>query len=270
MESWEDVNYCAFSPQKWVEFMNLSTAEWGIGPFPPGVVALPGELNDTSAKEIPEGTAFVIPNAGRGEIGAHRDIEKVVFGLCSSIAFLFGVGCLYMNWKTLLSPPNHHFGTNPWERTLRGERNLPADFMTEGDFERELGKYYDPAVGTGDVSHEIREEPVVTDGRLAGTEIEKVTDLLRQMYKLDMKIWSLGDSDAAGGGERNELRRKSDAVLREIRRVVREWENPTDPALRGIIWEAEERREIEAILNKLDSRNPDGLPEERYAAFYRR
>ena len=244
MESWEGHNYLTGANSKWVELMNLSTAEWNMGWLPPNVVAIPGALNDTY--NFPLDT-FVIQYASMSQIGPDN-IEAVVFGVCSAIAWVWALA--WLAWgvkdKSLLKP-------RAWARLASGGRtgrgsndvhlghyqNAPpisgedGDGIASGsgsgidlvegefyaaDFEKRLDRYYPRFASYS----EVYERDAKT-GALEADEVTAASELLVRMLRNDSKLRALQRATGVGADEMDRLRAESDAMLAEVRRRVTAW-----------------------------------------------
>jgi hypothetical protein len=75
--------------------------------------------------------------------------------------------------------------------------------------------------------------------------------LLRQMYALDLEIWSMEGCIEEEIPRREELMRKANDLFIDIRMMVNDWVlSPSDQ------WSNEEREKIREIWCVLDKRNP--------------
>ena len=78
-------------------------------------------------------------------------------------------------------------------------------------------------------------------------EVARCSDLLRQMYALELGIWGMESSIADEVPKRMEMERRANALFAEIRRIVHTWRST--PSVR---WSAEERQHIEEIYRFVD------------------
>ncbi|GAB1320807.1 hypothetical protein MFIFM68171_11017 [Madurella fahalii] len=253
MESWEGHNYLTSLPTKWVELMNLSTAEWNLGWLPPNVVAIPGALNDTH--NFPSGT-FVIENAARTDLGS-RNAEAVVFGLCSAVALVWGVGWLFWSIKdgTLLKPRPGAArllsrGRHSGETLAAGHEDGSEEGMGgagwggfhAAEFEKRLDKYYPRFASHAEVYER--------DGRgaLEAGEVVGVSELLVRIFRNDTQLKALQSAPGVGSDEMERLRAQSDAMLAEVHRRVNTW------TVQGL--SEDERREVRAVKTALARHQP--------------
>jgi hypothetical protein len=257
MESWEgdDINKYTRNNTGWTRLMNLSTADWNLGPFPPNVIAIPGKYNDSY--NYPDDTIY-IENAGNGKVG-HRDTEKIIFGVTSAVVVIIMIVWIGFQKKHGLLKPNDR--TSPMApRTRRSPMMAGGSsgsitvaengFMGDEAFRDRLRYYYDEI----ETHEELAEKDPYNDP-IDGEDIENVTDLLRKMYDTDLAMWALSSAHGVSEESRGDMRVKSDAILAEVRRTVGEWETQSRRR-----WEREEGDQWRTIRNILS-----GLPEKRYA-----
>lgn len=249
MESWQGLNYLTKNPTKWVELMNLSTVEWGVGYLPAGVVAIPGKLNVTY--NLPAGT-IVIQNASKSEVGS-RDVEKIIFGITSGVVILWAGIWLYLNRLKFstrgtepLLPTGSDAASHGTSITLN---NRDENFVSASEFYHQLRYfYYESEKSEPEIKEKnLDEESVEAD------DIEKATALLREMFNLDLMIWAKQSSRQTTRGERAEMMAKSDAILAEVNRLVAAWDvNLNDPRRTAATdMEKQEMMEIVEILRQI-------------------
>jgi hypothetical protein len=113
MESWEGQIINDTNPASWVRLLNLSTADWGVGPLPAkAIIALPGALNDSYHFD---NTTIVLPNAGATTLNG-QPAYAVTVGVVSGLSILLTCVWLFFQWDTLWSPPG-------------GPRHPPRDYF---------------------------------------------------------------------------------------------------------------------------------------------
>ncbi|KAI1373088.1 hypothetical protein F4677DRAFT_430203 [Hypoxylon crocopeplum] len=254
MESWEDSNYYTTNETRWVELMNASTSDWGLGYLPAGLVAISGNLNSTYHFD---NTVLVIENASRTLAGSNT-VESVVFGLTSALALIWAVVWLVKNRDTMLKP--ERISTNNAAASREGSADYSTlveatgeeMFVTAAAFKEQLLHFYYEPVET---EIEVLEKDAVADG-VVPEDVEAVTVLLRKMYNLDLGLWSLQNALYVTEAEREWMRDQSDAILAEVRRIVGEWQSQSS----SISWSQPEMRQLEAISWFLEN----DLPDERY------
>jgi hypothetical protein len=264
MESWEESNYLTRDPALWVKLMNDSTVEWGVGPFPFNVAAIPGDLN--GSQSFRPGT-LVITNAGIPNIG-DKDVEKVVFGVASGLIISWGIGWLLYSWKynkfrvplnSRRQPPlstsvlSHSTATTQAAAQGKGDG---GPYRSHKAFGHELLTYYYEPYST-------ETEEYQKDTRNAGVEsddVEEVSQLLRKLYENDMWVWSRWSAPAVSEIEKDQHRSNSDAILQDIFRIVDSWD---DRHTSG--WSNEARQQLQAIKQQLDMIR---APYPRYNAQY--
>ncbi|KAH0443917.1 hypothetical protein CcaCcLH18_00743 [Colletotrichum camelliae] len=230
MESWEGHNYYTANISKWVDLMNISTADWGIGWLPSNVVAIPYALNDSIAAQYPENTTF-IENASKSTTG-HRATEKIVFGVVSGLAILWAVVWLYYSLRTdkfeyrpIDFGSSDNYGSAKPGRYSSSHGTLEngtSQLMDVMEFERNLKRFYSQ-IKTG---LEYEDKSSHGDTSIRGDDVEAVTNLLRIMYDLDLGIWSRQDIHAGEDHEMHntESRTRSNAIWAEVREIVGKWE----------------------------------------------
>jgi hypothetical protein len=260
MESWDNENYYTTDPVKWVQLMNQSTAEWGVGYFPPNVVA----LNDSYSFD---NNTFVIQNAAQADVDS-RPTENIIFGVTSAFAIAWGIIYVLYNLrkKTLFRPLGSNgasdnaslgpgsYGGRSGSVTLSAMEN--GDQVTAREFEKQMFTFYYPP---GLTELEVYEKDLRQDG-LGPEDVEDVNALVRKMLGFDQALWSQRNSTYFRESQRDELRENSDAVLAEIRRNASAWYGQ-----RGSMgWTPDEQRELQTIAELLDGQR-GGLPERRYS-----
>ena len=259
MESWRGLNYYTTSPTKWVHLMNLSTAEFGLGPFPPNVIAINDSLaNSPIPVSLPNDT-IIIENTNRTTIGSTDfQAEGVVYLSVSALAFLWATYWLYTNWGELFRPRSSvrrdEAGEEEEVEDIESANALPThpDFISATTFRSQMmDKFYSQAVYRG---VELVEKDVEYEG-VDAQDVEDVVSLVQKMYETDLKIWSTQNVRGEGSAEEREaLKRRSEGILGEVRRVVTRWNSE------GGRWEGEERRVVGGIGRILGG----NIPERRY------
>ncbi|KAI1272431.1 hypothetical protein F5Y07DRAFT_301680 [Xylaria sp. FL0933] len=258
MESWEGYNYYTRNTTTWVELMNLSTAEFGLGYFPKGVVAVPGYLN--SSAQFPDDT-FVIEHSGLGQFDQGQTV-KALLGAVSGVALLLGGIWLWVNWKTIFHPRN---SSNQNDLALSANSSTSAEatellFLRDNrlceasDFRNKLYHfYYEPIDTEVELAEKTANDPVKIE------DIEAVTALVRKMYSYDIYLY--GTQNVRNHeAQRLDHMRKSDAILGAVRnKVSNEWVK--DPSALGSLgWTYEEGNHLSYLKGLLEHR----LPRQRY------
>ncbi|KAH7158108.1 hypothetical protein B0J13DRAFT_543572 [Dactylonectria estremocensis] len=257
MESWEGANYYTRNTTKWVQLMNLSTVEWGIGFFPANLVAIPASLNNTY--NFPSDT-IVIQNASKTNVGS-RHTEKIIFGLVSGIVILWALAWLYVSRSEILSPRGKQNDTlSPHDAASQGTSvtvmtNLDDGFVKAADFQHQIQYFYYDS----DMSMlEAHEKDPLTD-EVSTQDIEDAGALCRKMYRLDMHLWSKKRARKVKPSDRNAWMHQSDAILVEVRRQVFAWQanlndGSTAPASEN------EKRQLDEIVGMLNLIGPERYP----------
>src|SRR5215470_13430884 len=81
--------------------------------------------------------------------------------------------------------------------------------------------------------------------------VVECSDLLREKYELDIRIWGMQDCEEDDILERESLQRKSDAMFRDIRKIVHHWKSPSSQNK----WTAEEWEHIQEISKTIERYN---------------
>ncbi|KAK3943371.1 hypothetical protein QBC46DRAFT_39759 [Diplogelasinospora grovesii] len=262
MESWAGYNYYTTDPDKWVNLINLSTVEWGVAPLPPNVFAIPGSLNASYAPGDFPNNSIIIENAAKTQFGS-RDIEKIVFGITSGLAIAWGLGWLWWTWRKgdLFKPRNHNRQDGDpaaLHHLLLSEEN--SDFVSAAKLRDELyNSYYEP--GHKGPEMEDTSMAVAEGTEVKSEDVEALIALVQKMYAFDLKLWAHQSDESMTASERDSLRRKSDAILADVRRVIISWNDQirNNPGA-GSPWsqvEVEMLRLLEEILTV-------NLPTKRY------
>ncbi|KAI5458970.1 hypothetical protein BGZ63DRAFT_390056 [Mariannaea sp. PMI_226] len=264
MESWKGLNYYTRDPKGWVRLMNLSTAEWGVGFFPPNVVAIPGKLN--SSYSFDPGT-IVIQHAAKSKVGTNG-IESIIFITASLVSILCTGLWLWRNLDNLKSGgersqpqnPNPDDASQATEGTaLNGVSENRG--VSASRFEGLLKHLYYDSIHS---ELEAWEKDANMEG-VTADDVEDAINLLRRMYVIDLEMWARGDERGFTNDQRNVQQWKSDAILAETHRLVDEWQLILQSSGIGATSkeeeEAEEIKEIKKILNKIgDTRYEEKYP----------
>ncbi|KAH7176557.1 hypothetical protein EDB81DRAFT_42697 [Dactylonectria macrodidyma] len=257
MESWEGLNYYTRNTTKWVQLMNLSTVEWGIGFFPANLFAIPGPLNDTY--DFPS-DAIVIQNASKTNVGS-RHTEKIIFGLVSGIVILWALAWLYVSRSEILSPRGkQNQNLNPGEEASQGTSvtamaNLDEGFVKAADFQHQIQYFYYDSDMSMLEAHE--KNPRIDE--VATQDIEDAGALCRKMYGLDMHLWSKKRARKVKTSDRNGWMHQSDAILAEVRRQVFAWQANLSDGNTSQATE-NEKRQLEEIVEMLNLIGPERYP----------
>ncbi|KAK1756306.1 hypothetical protein QBC47DRAFT_184471 [Echria macrotheca] len=260
MESWAGFNYSLNDTQTWLQLMNISTVEFGVSHFPSNLIAINGSLSDAGNIILVNDT-IVIEHAGQEQAGSST-ITQIVYGVGVAVAVLWACWWFYRTWlyREFFKPRQRKFSAVDIVLS-----DLPSnpDFVSADEFRTRIVPYY----RRGETEHELREKDLLAED-LSGDDVEAVIELIRRMYELDLKIWAEGND--LGAANADALRRKSDAILREVHQVLGQWQvlptvSPWPPE------EMETLREIFDILDHIgDERYPEGAGgEERAQADFR-
>lgn len=262
MNAWtnnDNVNIYTKDYTQWAKYMNLTTKELNVGPFPSNIVAIPGSFNDGNY-DFPDDT-IVVENTSRAKLNT-RDIEQVVFGGASGVAILVMFLWVLFRWKQLRLQIKILQGTgiydavgNPRPSGHSGSTATAVDddrLVSDRDFRERLGLYYDMVTTMPELTEKTRGESVEVE------DIEAVNSLLRKMFEVDIGIFTARNTTAVGRGEIEALEGRRDDIFAEVRRVVGGWGDKP----RGVTrWDADEMelmKSVNACLN-----NPGAIPERR-------
>jgi hypothetical protein len=239
MESWSNEENLVLSSNQsiWVHLMNQSTSEWSLGPFPSNVYAINTTYNATYAARFPNG-ALVIEKAGVAKIG-NTAVEALVFGLVSAGAILWAFWWLWKEFEdgTWDSPqprdnksirrPLELDQSIPLSTTRNGRRDASGSqrqFPTAEAFKTALlSKYYESGISELEVLDHVAgaNGNGLGGASVTAEEIEAVQEILRKLYEFESDI--SGQSNAQHPDDLDDLRKRSDAALKAIRRVVDGW-----------------------------------------------
>jgi hypothetical protein len=279
MDAWKFVNYSSISP---VYALSLTTEQWGLEPFPGNLVAIFGYWQDiedsndaaepawtvpyscpssnsscpydygcddwvdscydnvtyisASSNICPEpepcadsGCIILIEGIGKTTTGpANSSIVGLSYGisflLVLAITITIIMGCGTSSLSMLHPPP-----PQPQPRLAR----------------EHLRSYMNPPPQR----EQLYAARAATAANMA-REVVRCSDLLRQMYALDLVIWGMENCVTDEIPRREEMKRKANALFAEIRRVVQTWRSKSD-----VRWSAEERQHIEEICKFVDEHN---------------
>jgi len=252
MESWEGYNYYTTNATAWVQLMNYSTAEFGLGYFPPSIVAIPGALNGSYHFS---NSTYVIQYAGRAD-SDNRATEKIVFGIVSAIAIAFALIWLWFNRKTLFHPrnsnqqdvlPRANSPTSNYTGTTELTPLQDNKFWGADDFKDQIFNfYYEPVYTEVELFEKSIEDGVETE------DIEAVTALLRKMYADELYLWAQQSNPSFTEAQEKEMIDKKIAIQEEIVHKVEEWAAMGPRATVHTNWDAREQKELNALVNLID------------------
>jgi hypothetical protein len=134
---------------------------------------------------------------------------------------------------------------------LEGPTPLPP--ASQARLNKEVRKYINPPPPSR--PHQARVQTYAEKKATAtnkALEVAQASELLREMYTLDLAIWGMEESVDDTMSEREEMERKANALFAEIRRRVHAWRSRTDDK-----WLAEERVIIENICEFVDNYNAE-------------
>ncbi|KAK4173156.1 hypothetical protein QBC36DRAFT_61679 [Triangularia setosa] len=241
MEFWKDfpanndstIPLSITSPETWLLLMNHSTAKLGLPYFPPNLIAV---AHDFSSFDTIANNSLVItladPDSSRIENHPHQ-LDQLIYGLICTLAGLWVAAWAAWTWYhngTLLIPriPS----SDPKDKTSNDDLELgpqtAVDFISPETFHTYFLKYYydvggdehqlaDNIYSHSTDSDKKREKPVT------GEDVEELTRLVQKMYEIDVELFGLQDARYVTPEKKEKLRRKREAMLVEVARVVESW-----------------------------------------------
>ncbi|KAK0613568.1 hypothetical protein B0T14DRAFT_569598 [Immersiella caudata] len=244
MESWQNYNYYTNDPSQWIRLMNLSTAEWTVGPFPPNVIAITGALSDIDPNSLPRGSLVIlfIGLKANNRVG----VEKLVFGVTSGLVILWTLFWLFWSWQRglLLRPrprwdhlsednSNHSASDEDSSQPAQGDNLIFGDTgnnLSRADFQRILSNFYFEPMAT-ELEPCKRVSPTACK-RLTGEDLKDATDLAWEAVGIEAELRNLGGDTARTSGAIAELRGKKKVVPERIRDIVQAWDLHEQPSWR--------------------------------------
>lgn len=287
MEAWKFVDYSSLSP---VFALSLTTERWGLEPFPGNLVAIRDYWKhiQTSKKTV---QAFTLPytcSDRPSDFSVDTDLDLINSGaysynistnisasadICTEYQSCEDSHCLVLIegiGKTTTGPANSNivglahgisfllvittiiaFIMGCWSSKLSVEDTppLPATKVSQNAF----GGRYNPPPRQQNEGNERYAEQAATSANMA-KEIARCSDLLRQMYKLDLQIWGMENCVAQEIPPREDMKRRANALLAEVSRIVRNWKSTSSSAK----WSDEERQHIKEICRVMDQQEREG------------
>jgi len=286
MEAWKFVDYSSLSP---VFALSLTTERWGLEPFPGNLVAIRDYWKhiQTSNKTV---QAFTLPytcsdrpsdfsvdtdldliNSGAysynisTNISASADICTEHQSCCEDshcLVLIEGIG------KTTTGPANSNivglthgisfllvittiiaFIMGCWLSKFEDTPPPPATRVSRNAFKER----HNPPPRPQNEGKERYAEQAATSANTA-KEIARCSDLLRQMYKLDLQIWGMENCVAQEIPAREDMKRRANALLAEVSRIVHNWKSTSSSAK----WSDEERQHIKEICGVMDQQEREG------------
>jgi hypothetical protein len=274
MEAWKFVDYYSLSP---VFALSLTTERWGLEPFPGNLAAITGYWQDIQGSNNTVEPAWTLPyscsssDSSSSYYYTYGDWVNGYFGgqpsgpnisasanICPEPQPCADSGCIILIegiLETTTGPANSSI-----VGLAHGISSLLAITITIAII---MGSCFStpnppvkPQVQLGPANLRVYNPPPQREQTYAeraataantAKEIARCSDLLRQMYALDLNIWGMEGNIPAEHAEREENMRRANALFAEIRRVVHTWRaRPTAK------WSAEERQHIEEICRFVD------------------
>ncbi|TPX14609.1 uncharacterized protein E0L32_005301 [Thyridium curvatum] len=278
MNTWRHQHIYSTHPTIWVDLMNRSTQDWGVGYLPMNVFATNGSLKNGSADIPADPRAFIIVHAGNGYTSG-SPTPQVVFGIVSFIAIVLTILLSWYNWSTMVTPSNHgmlswitepgyqlsstrathHSARNTVTTGVAAGTSAVDDIeMTANDGLQSTAKFADMGrVGTSArlFQRQIMQyyyEPVVTELELDvkqpgedvdDDDIEEVITLARRMLKFDNDLWSNRSTLGYREATRHRIAEKREAITKDIKDTVSGWARAR--------WDTDEREQLTNIMDTL-------------------
>jgi hypothetical protein len=274
MEAWKFFNYSNLSP---VYALSFTAERWGLEPFPGNLVATTGYLywQDT----VPVWTLpYSCPSSNDSSFldyyyyttVVNDTYDDVIYisefdNICAEPQPCADSGCLILIegiGKNTTGPANSSIVGLSHGITLLLIIAIAKAITTMGcgasrllglgpplppsaiELAPRLRRYHNPPP-----QQSQRLYPLSTAADKA-KEVARCSELLRQMYALDLKIWGMEDCVAEEIPMRQEMMRRANALFAEINRIVHAWRSRDDGK-----WSREERLHIEEIYRLVNRHN---------------
>lgn len=111
----------------------------------------------------------------------------------------------------------------------------------------EMKKFFSSSRDKAPKSKRPEHAPPQFSSQNKAKEVARCAALLREMYSLDLEIWAMEEAHEDDVPEREQKKKKADALFAEIRRIVGSWR-----ASGGWGWEKEEWKCVEDICEVVD------------------
>lgn len=284
MEAWKFINYTSLSP---VFALSLTTQRWGLEPFPGNVIAIANYLHDDTGSDISQRPAWKLPytcsdstsslslyenvafndgnnsnnnnttissnnsticsrpqpcsdsgclilieGIGKTKAGpASSDILGLSYGITSVLVVIFNIVFI-----TIANKMGNCFSTSQKSIGTISDPENPAlsDYLQKG--------YNPPPQQQQIYAEQTPRVPINMSG-----EVVRCSELLRAMYTLDLVIWGKGDCVIEEIPEREDMKKRANALFSEIQRILYSWRTASDCR-----WTVDERAHIEEIGRMVD------------------
>ncbi|KAK3986466.1 hypothetical protein QBC44DRAFT_140046 [Cladorrhinum sp. PSN332] len=260
MESWSNTNIYTTNPVRWVELMNISTAELSIGLFPSNLIAIPGLLSGSHNITIPPGS-LVIEKASETLIES-RNIESVIFGAASAIVIVVILLWVAAHWL-LKIPLVHPKATNSRETrdeesgttvfgggsnlTFPGNGNPSSIETTAHRFASELSVYY-----TYVPDFELHQK-ALEDDDLAPQDVEAGTELLRKRYEKQITLISTEGSHEHDIEDKIKMQMDAQELKLKYEQLLGRWYQDAKDSRGMTRWTDEEMAELKEMIDMIKS-----------------
>jgi len=250
MDSWRDVNYKTGNRTAQMVYFNMSTADWRIGFLPANLTAIPGSINDYPSNLT--NSSLVIEYAGEKNM-LGRPIESGVFGIAAGAVILWAIGWFLLNRKSFFQPSSQENapgeGNADAEAAVNGEsKSNPYNiqgFLSASEFRHRLDThYYEPVVTELELAEK---SPNQISAFVDPADIEATASLLRDMYRMDMRLNGLQNAGHVSEADRENLRRGSEAAWEEVTSTVKRWTKAPEISS----WSKEEHESWRGILTAI-------------------
>lgn len=278
MEAWKFVDYSSLSP---VYALGFTTEQWGLEPFPGNLVAISGYWQDIKGLNNTEEAAWRLPYSCQSSDPWYYWYNYYAYGdgvdngyylyynyvtnisastnICPEPQPCADSGCIILIegiGKTTTGPANSSIvglshgisfiliititiaiimGCGGSSLSAPKPPVQPHAQLAMDD----LGPYINPPRWR----QQSHAEQAATAATVA-KEVARCSDLLRQMYALDLLIWSNEFNVSSEAPKREEMMRRANALFAEIRRIVDTWRSRSSAR-----WSPEERQHIEEIYD---------------------
>jgi len=274
MEAWKFVKPAGLSP---LFALGFTTKRWGLEPFPGNVVAISGYWKDIKDFNLTVESDGTLPySCSDSEPSSYYNTNDQNYDGLINISPATSVcpkpqACPYSNCtiliegigRTITGPANSKIvglshgisfflvclitaaimgcilsKQSSYEDQPSASRPIPLNSThnPRGTAPEKGGGYGERAV-----KQRYYAEQTATAANRA-KQVARCSDLLRQMYELDLNIWALGDVIADDVPKREEMKYKANALFAEIRRTIQNLRAESD-----VYWPQEERQQIEEI-----------------------
>ena len=231
------------SPLFFLDIVNRTTSQYRVRPLPSNVFP----VNATNGKNVTAvpGQAVVALN----QTTAIGSLPIVAFiYLIMSLAIILLMTYPFARWTIDATVGR---SLNGFGRSRQRARPL-----SEREVQQRLERYYPRHGGASLLASyaETIEPEYGSGGDVTAADLKACRELMRSKYKLDVEIWNLGDVNVEFRSVVDDLKRRSDATLDEIQRIVSRWRGPRYAAdVPGPRWTQDEEKLVREIQERVQS-----------------